>query len=70
MYNLKLDLERIELICEECGHVELVPYHCHKPMKIMDDKLVCWKGDHAACCDSSSMRELPLHHGKKMILKN
>ena len=70
MYEIKLNLERKEFICEECGHIEAVPHHCHKPMNVIDDKLICWKGEHAPCCNTSSVLDIPVHHGKNMVLKD
>jgi len=57
------------LVCSNCGYTVPVPVHCHKPMKLSDGKLVCWKGEHAPCCNSSSVLDVPEHHGMKMIVK-
>ena len=70
MYNVELNTDLKKLVCTKCDYTEPLPTHCHKPMIIEDGKLVCWKGEHAPCCGSSSIKELPEHHGERMILKN
>jgi len=69
MHPVQLESNISELVCSKCDYTIPLPQHCHKPMTFVDGKLVCWKGEHAPCCNSSSILDIPEHHEMKMILK-
>jgi hypothetical protein len=69
MHEVHLQLDTIILICQTCDYIFPIPKHCGKQMTIKNDRLECWKGEHAPCCNSASFRDLPEHHGQKMIIK-
>ena len=54
--------------CVDCDYELIIPKHCGRPMKIMGNNFVCWKGEHNPCCNSASIQELPFHHEGPMKL--
>ncbi len=61
--------EKVEIMvfkCVSCDYLELYPYHCGRPMELQEERLVCWRGEHKPCCNSSSVLPLPQHHGETM----
>ena len=64
----RLQLEDMQLVCQECGFKKPLPTHCNRPMhyETIDgkDKLVCWMGSECGVID------IPLHCGKPMELQS
>jgi len=56
------------LNCQICDYTEKVPNHCREPMRIVDNRLICWKGEHKPCCKNESVMDIPNHHNKPMII--
>ncbi len=54
------------LKCQECGETQPAPWHCNRPMHMEQvngiDKFVCWMGP------DCGQQDIPLHHGKPMLL--
>jgi P-type Cu+ transporter len=54
------------LKCQECGETQAVPWHCNQPMHVEQvngtDKFACWMGP------DCGQQDVPLHHGKPMLL--
>ncbi len=57
------------LACQQCSHVEPLPVHCGKPMQLVGNELVCWRGEHAPCCGRESKMPIPMHHDSPMVVK-
>ncbi len=72
MSTVGVDAEMIEievLKCQKCELVEPIPSHCGKPMQIVGDSFVCWKGEHTPCCGKPSVLPVPVHHNKQMVIR-
>lgn len=70
MSILKFEQSLKELQCTSCNYSLTIPYHCGRQMVVKDNHLVCWKGEHQPCCNSSSKMDIPIHHDQFMIIKN
>ena len=70
MATLKFEESLKELQCVSCNYSLAVPYHCGRQMLLESDKLICWKGEHQPCCNSTSTLDIPTHHEENMVLKS
>ena len=69
MASLKTEETLKKLVCQDCDYTLSVPFHCGEQMIVENDKLVCWKGEHAPCCKNSSIMDIPTHHDKMMLIQ-
>jgi hypothetical protein len=60
----RLQIEEMQLICQDCEYKKPLPKHCNRPMhhEIVDgkEKLICWMGPECGIID------IPTHCGRPM----